>query len=227
MRQPIDGTSSLGTGTRTAASRTLPIVPLRAGVATSRRLLARLPLSVADNLRCARCAPEPTRRTRRPPASGDASSSAPDAAPTRVGGPRGEDRRERAAEQEADARASRRRCSPAGSTTRACRSSGVASCTSVMTDTHWKPLPMPPRTENAHAAQSAFATRHAEVGERRSPPWSPSTSSAGERPAPSRTKARLPASSADVPRPPAGCRSRRRRSRASPSRRRPRSAGSA
>ena len=41
---------------------------------------------------------------------------------------------------------------------RAWRSSGVDSCSAVITDTHWTPLPRPPSTENAHAIQSSRAT---------------------------------------------------------------------
>ena len=40
---------------------------------------------------------------------------------------------------------------------RACSSAGVASCSAVITATHWTPLPAPPSTENAHATASVPA----------------------------------------------------------------------
>ena len=40
---------------------------------------------------------------------------------------------------------------------RAWNSGGVASCSAVMTATHWMPLPAPPTTENAHATASVPA----------------------------------------------------------------------
>ena len=41
---------------------------------------------------------------------------------------------------------------------RACRSCGVDSCSAVITDTHWIPLPSPPSTEKPQASPRSLDT---------------------------------------------------------------------
>ena len=48
---------------------------------------------------------------------------------------------------------------------RAWYSGGVASCSAVITATHWMPLPAPPTTDITHASHSVLRLGHAEVGD--------------------------------------------------------------
>ena len=81
----------------------------------------------------------PRRGSARAPTHRDADPGACE----RERGARGASRDDQAAEEEADARhGGAERLQQPG--TRACRSSGVASCSAVTTATHWMPLPAPP-----------------------------------------------------------------------------------